>query len=116
MTHQLTGLTARGAEAEPVHDVVEAHLEQLEKVLTRDAVLAAGGHVVVMELLLEHLIVATRLLLLAQLQKVLALLDAAAAVLARRVRTPLYGALVCKAALALEEELLRLPAALLALR
>ena len=78
-------------------------------------VLAAGHLVVVVELLLEHLVVAARLLLLAQLQQVLALLDAAAAVLARRVRAPLDGALVGEAALALEEELLRLAAALLAL-
>jgi hypothetical protein len=70
----------------------------------------------VVELLLEDLIVAARLLLLAQLEEVLALLDAAAAVFARRVRTPFDGALVCEAALALEKELLRLPAALLALR
>jgi hypothetical protein len=68
-----------------------------------------------MELLLEHLVVPAGLLLLAKLKEVLALLDAAAAVLPRRVRTPLDRALVGEAALALEEELLSLAATLLAL-
>jgi hypothetical protein len=69
-----------------------------------------------MELLLEHLVVPAGLLLLAKLEEVLALLDAAAAVLARRVRTTLDRALVGEAALALEEELLSLAATLFALR
>ena len=105
VAHELTGLTARGAEAQAVDDVVEPHLEQAQQVLAGDALLAAGHHVVVVELLLEHLVVAARLLLLAQLQEVLGLLDAAAAVLARRVRAPFDGALVGEAALALEKEL-----------
>jgi hypothetical protein len=67
------------------------------------------------ELLLEHLVVPARLLLLAELQEVLGLLDAAAAVLARGVRAALYGALVREAALSFEEELLGLTTALLAL-
>ena len=61
------------------------------------------------------LVVAARLLLLAQLQPVLGLAHAAAAVLARRVGAALDAALVGEAALALEEELLALAAALLAL-
>src|SRR5262249_12856232 len=68
------------------------------------------------ELRLEQAVVTPRLLLLAQLQQVLALLDAAAAVLARRIRAALDGALLGQAALALQEELHALPAALLALR
>jgi hypothetical protein len=68
-----------------------------------------------MELLLEHLVVPARLLLLAKLKKVLALLDAAAAVLPRRVRATLDRTLVGEAPLALEEELLSLAATLLAL-
>src|SRR3954447_21723359 len=72
--------------------------------------------VVAAELALEHPVVAARLLLLAQLHPVLALFHAPAAVLARRVGTALYAALVRQAALALEEQLLPLAAALLALR
>ena len=68
------------------------------------------------ELGLEQAVVPARLLLLAQLEQVLGLLDAAAAVLARRVAAALDGALLCEAALALEEELHPLAAALLALR
>src|SRR6185436_14684429 len=66
-------------------------------------------------LLLEDAVVAARLLLLTQLEEVLRLLDTAAAVLARRVTAALDGALLGQAALALEEELHALPAALLAL-
>jgi hypothetical protein len=69
-----------------------------------------------MKLLLEHLIVASCLLLLAQLEKVLALLYATAAVLPRGVHTALDGALVGEATLPLEKELDRLTATLLALR
>jgi hypothetical protein len=69
-----------------------------------------------MKLLLEYLIVASCLLLLAQLEKVLALLDAAAAVLPRGVHTALDGTLVGEATLPLEEELDGLTATLLALR
>jgi hypothetical protein len=68
-----------------------------------------------MELLLEHLVVPASLLLLAKLKEVLALLDAAAAVLPRGVRATLDRALVGEAALALEEELFSLAATLLAL-
>ena len=112
---QLPGLAARGGEAEPHQDVVEAALEQAQQVLAGDALLAAGLVVVVAELLLEHLVVAARLLLLAQLVAVLGLAHAAAAVLARRVGAALDAALVGEAALALEEQLLALAAALLAL-
>src|SRR5664279_264769 len=112
---ELARLGARGCEAEAVDDVVEPRLEHSEQVLARDARLAAGLVVVVGELLLEHAVVALGLLLLAQLQQVLALLDAAAPVLARRVGAALDAALLGQAALALEEQLHALAAALLAL-
>ena len=115
MTHELARLTARGAEAEPVDHVVESDLEQPQQVLAGDALLAARHHVVVVELLFEHLVEAPRLLLFAQLQQVLGLLDAPAAVLARRVRAALDRAFVGEAALALEKELHAFAAALLAL-
>src|SRR3954453_4439400 len=112
---ELAGLAPGAREAEPHQDVVEPALQESQQVLTRHAVLAARLVVVVAELLLEHTVVAAGLLLLAQLQAILRLLRAPAAVLARRVRAPLDAALVRQAALPLEEELHALAAALLAL-
>src|SRR5581483_2026405 len=114
--HQLPGLRAGRGEAEPVDDVVEPGLEHPEQVLACDPALLVRLLVVRAELRLEQAVVPPRLLLLAQLQQVLALLDPAAAVLARRVRAALDRALLGQAALALQEELHALPAALLALR
>jgi hypothetical protein len=56
-------------------------------------------------LLLEQTVVPPSLLLLAQLEQILALLDAPAAMLSRRIASPLDGALLCQAPLALQEEL-----------
>src|SRR5262245_37819734 len=116
MANQLPGLAARRGEAEPHQHVVEARLEQAQQVLAGDAVLARGLVVVGAELLLQHLVVAARLLLLAQLKAVLGLAHAATAVLTGRVGATLDPALVGEAALTLEEELLALSTALLALR
>src|SRR4051812_2830943 len=113
---ELAGLASRGREAKPHQHVVEAPLEQRKQVLTGDAGLPRGAHVVVAELLLQHAVVALGLLLLAQLDAVLRLLLASAAVVARRIGAALDAALVGEAALALQEELLPLTAALLALR
>src|SRR4051794_20322157 len=111
---QLARLAARGSEAQPDEDVVEPAFEDPQQVLARDALLARGLLVVVAELLLEDAVVAARLLLLPQLDAVLGLLLAPAAVVAGRVRAALDAALVGEAALALEEELLTLATALLA--
>src|ERR671924_579102 len=108
---ELPGLGGRRGEPEAVDDVVEPRLEQTEQVLAGDPGAPRGLRVVGAELLLEQSVVAARLLLLAQLEQVLGLLDAAAAVLARRVAAALDGALLREAALALEEELHALPAA-----
>src|SRR5579875_4233302 len=116
MQDELARLSARGREAEPHEHVVEAALERAQQVLTGDARLAGGLLVIDPELALEHAVVALGLLLLAQLQAVLALLLAAAPMLAGRVAAALDAALVREAALALEEQLLTLAAALLALR
>jgi hypothetical protein len=112
---ELARLRARDGEAEPVDDVVEPGLEHPQQLLARtpDCLRLL---VVVAELLLEQAVVAARLLLLAQLQQVLALLDPATTVLARRVRAALDRALLRQAALALEEELHPLAAAHAALR
>src|SRR5581483_3537174 len=101
---------------EPVDDVVEPRLEHAQEVLAGDPVQPVGFLVVRAELLLEQAVVPARLLLLAQLEQVLGLLDPAAAVLARRVAAALDRALLGQAALPLEEELHALAAALLALR
>jgi hypothetical protein len=116
VAHELARLRPRRGEAEAVDDVVEPRLEHAEQGLARDARFLCGLRVVVAELLLEQAVVPARLLLLAQLQEVLGLLDAAAAVLARRVAAALDGALLREAALALEEELHALAAARAALR
>src|SRR4051794_21776249 len=113
---ELPRLPARSGETEADEHVVEAALEEREQVLAGDAGLAGGPLVVVAELLLEPAVVPPRLLLLAQLHAVLGLLLPSAAVVAGRVRAPLDAALVGQAALALEEQLLSLAAALLALR
>src|SRR3954447_16964471 len=112
---ELAGLRARRREAQPVDDVVEPQLEEAEQDLTGDAGAPRRLLVVVAELLLEHAVVPLRLLLLAQLREVLGLLDPAAAVLAGRVRAALDAAFLGQAALALQEELHALSAALLAL-
>src|SRR5205085_493663 len=98
-------------EAEPVDDVVEAGLQHLQEVLAGDSRALGGLLVVVPELLLEQAVVPARLLLLAQLQQVLGLLDPPASVLARWVTAALDRALVGEALLRLEEELHALPAA-----
>ena len=112
---ELAGLTARGREAQTHEHVVQPALEQREQVLAGDARLPGGLFVVAVELPLEHSVVAARLLLLAQLHPVLALFHAPTPMLARRVGAALDAALVRQAALALEEQLLSLAAALLAL-
>ena len=112
---QLARLAARRGEAEAHEHVVEAALEHPQQVLARDPGLPRRLGVVRAELLLEHAVVAARLLLLTQLDAVLGLLLAPAAVLAGRIRAALDAALVGQAALALEEQLLALAAALLAL-
>ena len=108
---ELACLSARGGESEAVDDVVEPCLEHPQQGLAGDPRALRGLRVVVAELLLEQAVVATRLLLLAQLEQVLGLLDAAAAVLARRVAATLDRALLGEAALALQEELHALAAA-----
>jgi hypothetical protein len=105
VAHELASLCTRGGEAEAVHDVVEPRLEHPQEVVTRDAALLVRLLVVRAELRLEQAVVAARLLLLAQLQQVLALLDAATAVLPRRIGATLDRALLRQAALALEEQL-----------
>jgi hypothetical protein len=112
---QLAGLSAGRRESEPDEDVVEAALEEAEEVLAGHAVLAGCLVVVGAELLLQHLVEAAGLLLLAQLLPVLGGAQATAAVISGWIGTALDAALVGQAALALQEELLSLATALFAL-
>src|SRR5262245_1439746 len=105
MTHQLARLGTRGGEPEPVDDVVEPPLEELEQRLAGDPAAPIGHLEVAPELSLEHSVDATQLLLLAQLGRVLGELRARLPVLAGRIVAPLDRALVGVAPLALEKEL-----------
>src|SRR5581483_4037685 len=108
---ELAGLVAAGSEHRPVGDVVEARLQHTEQVLAGDPLLAGGLLVEPAELLLQHSVDAAGLLLLPQLDHVLALPDTAAAVLPGGIGPALDGALHRVALRALQEELHLLPAA-----
>src|SRR5439155_10867117 len=98
VAHELPGLRARVGKAEAEDDVVEALLEILEQVLAGLALGRSAAVVVAAELALEQPVEALDLLLLAHLHAVLGELGAPLAVLARRIRTALDGALVPVAA------------------
>src|SRR4051812_32021303 len=89
---ELPGLPPGAGQARAVDDVVQPRLEQLQQRLTGLALGARGLLVVAAELPLQHAVGIAGLLLLLELKQVLALLDAAAAVLAGRVGTALEGA------------------------
>src|SRR5690349_4924478 len=78
---ELAGLRARGREAEPIRDVVEAPLEELEKRLTGHALRLVRHLEVATELGLEHAVDAAELLLLAELDRILGKLRPRLAVL-----------------------------------
>ena len=90
---ELTGHVPALREAAAVHDVVQAGLEDLQQLLTGLAGSPVGLLEVAAELLLEHAVDASALLLLALLQQVLAVLGATATVLTRRVGPDLDRAL-----------------------
>src|ERR1700704_320941 len=98
VAHQLARLGAGIGEAEAEDHVVEALLEELKQVLAGLALGRAAPQVVAAELRLQQAVEALHLLLLAELHAVLGELGAPLAVLARRVRTALDGALVRVAA------------------
>src|SRR5205085_8047416 len=105
VAHELPGLRARVGEAEAEDDVVEALLEVHQQIFAGLALGRRAAVVVAAELRLEQPVEALHLLLLAELHAVLGELGAALAVLARRVRTALDGALVRVAAVALQVHL-----------
>src|SRR5262249_53136272 len=105
VAHELPGLAAARREAGPEHDVVEAQLEEAQQVLAGDARLLVRLRVDELELLLEQAVDTAALLLLAQLEQVLAVADTTPPVLARRVRATLDRAAHRLALRALEEQL-----------
>ena len=113
---QLAGHVPALREPRPVHHVVQAALQDLEQVLAGHTALAGGFLVVAMELPLEDAVDPASLLLLPDLEQVLALLGPVAPVLTRRVGPDLNGALRRIALGALQEELHLLAAAELAVR
>ena len=111
---QLAGLRAAHGEAEAVNDVVQAALADGEQVLAGLAGTALGHVEVAAELALEEAVVPLGLLLLTHLLAVLGGLAPALTVLSGGVGAVFHCALLSVAPVALEEELLALPAALAA--
>src|SRR5712692_5486251 len=113
MEHELARLTARIGEAQPVDNVVEAHLEDAQQIFARDARHALGVHEMLVELALEDAVDVARLLLLFELQTELALFTAAtiAGRSARRSWPPFDGTLRRETAFAFEEKFHARPSA-----
>src|SRR5262249_33269268 len=106
VAHQLPRLRMVGREPEPVDDVVEAPLQELEQVLARDTLHPDRLVVVTAELALGEAVDPLPLLLFAQLRAVVRqLAPPRLPVLAGRVGAPLVSALVRVAAVPLEEQL-----------
>src|SRR5262249_29101785 len=105
VAHELARLVAARREPRAEHRVVEAQLEQPQQVLAGDAGLLVRLLVRELELLFEQTVDTTALLLLTQLEQVLAFAHAAAAVLAGRVRTALDRTAHRLALRALQEQL-----------
>src|SRR5262245_56599318 len=112
VAHELPRLRTRGGEAEPVDDVVEATLEQLQQRDAGDAAGPLGRLEIAAELIFEHAVDALDLLLLTKLQAVAGELRLPRlAMLPGREVALLDRALLGVAALTLEEQLHRLTAA-----
>src|SRR6266540_4249196 len=103
--HDLARLRPRRGKPQGVDDVIQAPLELLEEVRSRDSLAALGAREGQPELPLEKAVDALDLLLLAKLNAVAQELRAPAAMLPRRVVTPLDGAFVLEAAVPFQEQL-----------
>src|SRR5579885_621843 len=64
---QLPSLSARIGKAQTIHQIVQAHLQDLQKILAGFAGATSGKVKLAVELALQHAVCATHLLLLAQL-------------------------------------------------
>ena len=106
MHDQLTGHGAAAAEANAIDHVVQAALQQNQQILAGDALLTVGFFEIMMELVLQNAISALRLLLLTQLQAVLAHLALARlTMLSGRSGALANGAIRAIAFFALQKEL-----------
>src|SRR5207245_7314913 len=108
---ELACLTARETEAQPVHDVVEARLQQLQERLARHPFAAHGLIEVVAELPLHQPIDPLQLLLLTELNPELLQLALPLPMLTRRVLSALNRAFARIAPLALQEQFHTVPPA-----
>src|SRR5271167_442636 len=104
VTNHLARLRQRAREAETVHDVIEAPLEQYEQVLAGDSVHPLRHREVSLKLRLHHSVDALDLLLLAQPNREFRETRARLAGSGGRIIAPLDRALVAVASLSLEEE------------
>src|SRR5262249_47749779 len=105
MPNELPRLRARIREAHAEDDVVQSQLQLLKQILSRLSFGGGGSMVVAAELALEQAIHSLYLLLLAQLHSVTRELHPSLAMLPRRIRPALDGALVGVAAVTFEVHL-----------
>src|SRR5437016_6889431 len=108
MPHQLAGLLARRREAHPIHEIVEPAFEGHEQGFARHTRFLDRPLEEVAELALGEAVDPLHLLLFTQLLRILRRLAAPSgrlAMLPRRVRATLDGALLRQAARALEKQL-----------
>src|SRR6266542_2947284 len=111
VAHELSTFRARIGEAHAIYEVIEPALEQDEQRFAGHPLAPFRDVEVATKLPLEHPIDAAELLLLAQLDRVFRELGSRLTVLTGRIVSPLDGALVRVAALALEEQFDTFPAA-----
>ena len=103
--NQLARFLVRRCKAHSVNDIVQTSLKQADQVLARHAFLAVSLFKVVDELLLQHAVVSSGLLLLAKLHSVLSDFLVCCAVLTRNRASAVQCALAGGAAVALQKEL-----------
>src|SRR5690349_23630958 len=119
MTHELARGLPAARESHAVHDIVETRFQRGEKIVSRNSRQRCDALEGVPELSLAHAVNALDLLLLTELLRILRHLATPrgrSAVLTRRRRTALDGALLGEALGRLEEQLGSLAAALPAAR
>src|SRR5690606_14315323 len=107
--HQLPGRSARRREAQPVDHVVQPALQELQEGFARHALAAGRLLVITPKLALQHPVDPAQLLLLTQVDAVFSQTRAPSlAVLARRIRAAVHGALLSIALFTLQKELFSL--------
>ena len=114
VTNELTSFLTAGCETHSVYDIVESEFEKCEEVFTCYAFLIIGDFVVVKELLFLNTVVTTSCLLFSELETVFLYVLTTCSVLSGNCSTTCNCALICEAAVALEEQLFAFSAAELA--